>query len=33
MNKKKLLKLDQIKDFLLKKGLTVIKKKKNIFFK
>ena len=31
MNKKKLLKLDQIKDFLLKKGLTVIKKKK-IFF-
>ena len=31
MNKKKLLKLDQIKDFLLKKGLTVIKKK-NIFF-
>ena len=31
MNKKKPLKLDQIKDFLLKKGLTVIKKKK-IFF-
>ena len=31
MNKKKLLKLDQIKDFLLKKGLTVIKKKKIIF--
>ena len=31
MNKKKPLKLDQIKDFLLKKGLTVIKKK-NIFF-
>ncbi len=31
MNKKKPLKLDQIKDFLLKKGLTVIKKKKIIF--
>ena len=31
MNKKKPLKIDQIKDFLLKKGLTVIKKKK-IFF-
>ena len=31
MNKKKPLKLNQIKDFLLKKGLTVIKKKK-IFF-
>ena len=31
MNKKKSLKLDQIKDFLLKKGLTVIKKKKIIF--
>ena len=31
MNKKNPLKLDQIKDFLLKKGLTVIKKKK-IFF-
>ena len=31
MNKKKSLKLDQIKEFLLKKGLTVIKKKK-IFF-
>ena len=31
MNKKKTLKIDQIKDFLLKKGLTVIKKKK-IFF-
>ena len=31
MNGKKLLKLDQIKDFLLKKGLTVIKKKKIIF--
>ena len=31
MNKKNQLKLDQIKDFLLKKGLTVIKKKK-IFF-
>ena len=28
MNKKKILKLDQIKDFLLKKGFTVIKKKK-----
>jgi Bax protein len=31
MNKKKPLKLNQIKDFLLKKGLTVIKKKKIIF--
>ena len=31
MNKQKPLKLDQIKDFLLKKGLTVIKKKKIIF--
>ena len=31
MNRKKPLKLDQIKDFLLKKGLTVIKKKKIIF--
>ena len=31
MNKKKPLKLDQIKEFLLKKGLTVIKKKKIIF--
>ena len=31
MNKKKPLKLDQIKDFLLKKGLTVIKKKTIIF--
>ena len=31
MNKKKPLKLDQIKDFLLKKGLTVVKKKKIIF--
>ena len=31
MNKKKSLKIDQIKDFLLKKGLTVIKKKKIIF--
>ena len=31
MNKKKSLKLDQIKDFLLKKGFTVIKKKKIIF--
>ena len=31
MNKKKPFKLDQIKDFLLKKGLTVIKKKKIIF--
>ena len=31
MNKQKSLKLDQIKDFLLKKGLTVIKKKKIIF--
>ena len=31
MNKKKPLKLDQIKDFLLKKGFTVIKKKKIIF--
>ena len=31
MNKKKLFKLDQIKDFLLTKGLTVIKKKKIIF--
>ena len=31
MNRKKSLKLDQIKDFLLKKGLTVIKKKKIIF--
>ena len=31
MNKKNPLKLDQIKDFLLKKGLTVIKKKKIIF--
>ena len=31
MNGKKLLKLNQIKDFLLKKGLTVIKKKKIIF--
>ena len=31
MNKKQPLKLDQIKDFLLKKGLTVIKKKKIIF--
>ena len=31
MNKKKPLKLDQIKDFLLTKGLTVIKKKKIIF--
>ena len=31
MNKKKSLKLNQIKDFLLKKGLTVIKKKKIIF--
>ena len=31
MNKKKSLKLDQIKEILLKKGLTVIKKKK-IFF-
>ncbi len=31
MNKKKPLKLDQIKEFLLKKGLTIIKKKK-IFF-
>ena len=31
MNKKKPLKLDQIKDFLLKKGLTIIKKKKIIF--
>ena len=31
MNKKKPLKLDQIKDFLLKKGLTVIKRKKIIF--
>ena len=31
MNKKKPLKLDQIKDFLLNKGLTVIKKKKIIF--
>ena len=28
MNKKKILKLDQIKEFLLKKGFTVIKKKK-----
>ena len=33
MNKKKILKLDQIKEFLFKKGLTVIKKKKNKFFK
>ena len=31
MNKKKPLKLNQIKDFLLRKGLTVIKKKKIIF--
>ena len=31
MNKKKPLKLDQIKDFLLSRGLTVIKKKKIIF--
>ena len=31
MNKKKPFKLDQIKDFLLTKGLTVIKKKKIIF--
>ena len=31
MNKKKVLKLDQIKDFLFKKGFTVIKKKKIIF--
>ena len=31
MNKKNPLKLNQIKDFLLKKGLTVIKKKKIIF--
>ena len=31
MNKKKILKLDQIKEFLLKKGFTVIKKKKIIF--
>ena len=31
MNKKNPLKLDQIKDFLLKKGLTVIKKKKKFF--
>ena len=31
MNKQKPLKLDRIKDFLLKKGLTVIKKKKIIF--
>ena len=31
MNKKKPLKLNQIKDFLLKKGITVIKKKKIIF--
>ena len=31
MNKQKPLKLDQIKDFLLKKGLTVIKKKNNFF--
>ena len=31
MNKKKPLKLDQIKEFLLKKGLTVIKKKTIIF--
>ena len=31
MHKKKPLKLNQIKDFLLKKGLTVIKKKKIIF--
>ena len=31
MNKKNPLKLDQIKDFLFKKGLTVIKKKKIIF--
>ena len=31
MNKQKPLKLDQIKDFLLKKGFTVIKKKKIIF--
>ena len=31
MNKKKPLKLDQIKDFLLKKGLTVIKKRKFFF--
>ena len=33
MNKKNPLKLDQIKDFLLKKGLTVIKKKKIFFLK
>ena len=33
MNKKKILKLDQIKEFLFKKGFTVIKKKKNKFFK
>ena len=32
MNKKNPLKLDQIKAFLLKKGLTVIKKKKIIFY-
>ena len=31
MNKKKILKLDQIKDFLLKKGFTIIKKKKKNF--
>ena len=31
MNKKKVLKLDQIKDFLFKKGFTIIKKKKIIF--
>ena len=28
MNKKKVFKLDQIKEFLLKKGFTIIKKKK-----
>ena len=33
MNRKKVFKLDQIKEFLLKKGLTVIKKKKIKFFK
>ena len=33
MNRKKVFKLDQIKEFLLKKGFTVIKKKKNKFFK